>query len=95
MINNKYLQQITDKIKDFSKNRDIQVFIFGSALKKNAIGDVDIGILGKIDKKNLRQLKEDFENSNLPFFVDVVNFNTVSKEFKENVFNSKIKWIKQ
>ena len=40
------------------------------------------------------KLKEEFTNSTLPYFVDVVNFNTASKAFKENVFNKKIVWIK-
>ena len=59
------------------------------------IGDIDIGVIGKIDDKDLRQLKEEFENSTLPFFVNVINFNHVSEDFKKNVLNSKIIWIKR
>lgn len=33
-------------------------------------------------------LKEQFEESTFPYFVDIVHFDKVQNEFKENVFNN-------
>lgn len=94
MVKEKYLKEITNKIKEFNKNKGLRFFIFGSALKRGHSGDLDLGVTGKIKDEEIAKLKEEFENSTLPYSVDVINFDRVSKEFKDNVFNNKILWIK-
>ncbi len=94
MIEEKYLQQIKNRIFEFSQNKNLQVFVFGSSLNKKHFGDIDLGIMGNIKDKDILKLKENFENSTLPYFVDVINFNKVSKKFENNIFNNKILWIK-
>lgn len=94
MIKEKYLNLISEMIIKTSKDQNLKFFIFGSSLKKKHFGDVDLGVVGKIEKQKIRELKEDFENSTLPYFVDIINFNEVSTEFKNNVFNNDILWIK-
>ncbi len=94
MIKDKYLKKITERVNVFSGNKNIEVFVFGSSLKKEHFGDVDLGIQGEIKDLEIRKLKESFDDSTLPYFVDVINFNKVSDDFKENVFNNKIIWIK-
>ncbi len=94
MVKEKYIKEITNKIKGLNKNKGLKFFIFGSALKQGHFGDLDLGVTGKIKDGELSKLKEEFENSTLPYSVDVINFNKASKEFKSNVFNNKILWIK-
>lgn len=94
MIKEKYLEQITNQVGLFREDKNLKFFLFGSSLIKDHFGDVDLGVLGDISKQDILQLKEDFENSTLPYFVDVVHFDKTSEEFKNNVFNNKILWIK-
>lgn len=94
MIQEKYLRLIKEKINNIRPEKDLKFFIFGSSLKGDHFGDIDIGVMGGIQDKEIRQLKEEFENSNLPYFVDLINFNQVSKEFRDNVFQDKILWIR-
>ena len=94
MIKEKYLRQIKKAINQVAPEKDLKFFIFGSSLRKDHFGDIDIGVLGNIEEKEIRRLKEKFEDSTLPYFVDIIDFNQVSKEFKDNVFNNKILWIR-
>ncbi len=92
----KYYSSLKKNLLDFFENdKKVQIFIFGSSVKDNRFGDIDIGVIGDVTDKEIRDLKEFFEESNFPFFVDVINFNKVEKSFKENVLNNKILWIKR
>lgn len=71
----------------------MKFFIYGSSLVKERFGDIDIGVEGEVDMRDIGALKEAFEESTLPYFVDVVNFNSVSEEFRENVRKQKIVWL--
>ena len=95
MIKEKYLRQIKSLVSETAKNQKIKVFIFGSSIKEKKFGDIDVGISGKIDDTTINKLKESFEDSTLPYFVDVINFNKASKDFKNNVMDQKILWIKR
>ncbi len=95
MIKEKYLQQIKEAINQVAPEKDLKFFIFGSSLRKDHFGDIDIGVLGNIKEKEIRRLKERFEDSTLPYSVDIIDFNQALKEFKDNVFNNKILWIRR
>ena len=75
----KILFQFLDPQKD-------KAFIFGSWAVGNArkFSDIDIGIQSsrQIPNGMLSDLEEAFEESNLPYIVEVVDFNTVSEKFK-------------
>ena len=93
MIKDKYLIRIKKIISKY-KHKNTKFFIFGSSLKKKHFGDLDLGISGNIKNSEIIKLKEEFNDSTLPYFVDVINFNKVSDKFKNNVFNNEILWIK-
>lgn len=63
------------------------VFIFGSraAGKNKKYSDIDVGIEGEnpLDFKIISLLNDAFEESNLPYTVDVVDFTRVSDRFKK------------
>jgi predicted nucleotidyltransferase len=95
MLKKRYLEKIKSEAKQFAKkNKGVKIFIFGSSLLRKDFGDVDLGISGKVNYRAIAELKENFSASTIPYFIDIVNFNKVSKEFKENVFREKVLWIK-
>lgn len=63
------------------RNRPV---VFGSRATGAArrYSDVDIGIAGEpLSLRDLGLMREEFDNSSLPFVVDVVNFADMSDEF--------------
>lgn len=94
MTQSKAEKSIKEVIFKFLNPKDYKVFIFGSRAtgKAKKFSDFDVGILGKkpISPHKLAFIEEELENSDLPFNVDVVDFSSVSKNFKK-VSLSKIK----
>lgn len=70
-----------------------KVWVFGSRAKNKAqeYSDLDLALETerKIKSKIINQLKEAFEESLLPYTVDVLDINTISKSFKDNVNSQK------
>ena len=68
------------------KNEKVKIFLFGSRARGDnfTVSDVDIGYIPKdnFDDKKITFLKEKIENSTIPYKVEVVNFNNVSEDFK-------------
>jgi predicted nucleotidyltransferase len=63
-----------------NKHRAIQkVYIFGSRAMGNwhKGSDIDLAIMDdKVSEEVIREISADFEESSLPYFVDVVHFNS-------------------
>lgn len=78
------IKNILFKFLDPQKNK---VFIFGSRAigKARKFSDIDIGIKSEkeINTLLLSDIKEAFEESNIPYTVDVVDFPQVSDKFNE------------
>ena len=85
------------KVSQILKNRlssgDVRAFVFGSSLKKAKFYDIDIGLTGTISKETLALLRDDFEESDLPYNVDLVNLNSTTEQFKKNVFSENVVWL--
>ena len=66
-----------------------EVWVYGSRVKGNArkYSDLDLVIKGnqRIQQNVLLGLKEAFEESDLPFCVDVLDWNRISDEFKKRI----------
>ena len=73
------------------------IWVFGSRATGRAkeYSDLDIALQTengqKIDFELIVRLMDDFEESNLPFKVDVVDYNSISGIFKQNVDSQKFK----
>ena len=72
-----------------------KVYAFGSRVKgtAKAFSDLDLAIdMGckKLPAKTMNSLLSDFEESNLPYKVDVVDFNDISPEFQKIVEKDKV-----
>ncbi|MGL5725156.1 nucleotidyltransferase family protein [Cetobacterium sp.] len=64
-----------------------QIIIFGSRARGNynRTSDIDIAITGQIDEI-IYKIRDYFEESNLLYTVDVVNYNSITDiEFKKNI----------
>ena len=65
---------------------DAEVRAFGSRVSGTAkiYSDLDLAIIekNKITAKVLMQLKDDFEESDIPFRIDILDWYTISDEFK-------------
>lgn len=74
----------------------IEVFLFGSAASGSITrsSDIDIGLLSKhtIDRDIISRMQDEIEESIVPFKIDIVDFQDVSKEFREYAMKRKIKW---
>ena len=79
-------------IKNILKNYP-DTIIFGSRIKGSSkkFSDLDICIKNKIKDYEHELLNEMFENSDLPFKVDVVLYNEVSDSFKKIINEEGIK----
>jgi predicted nucleotidyltransferase len=74
----------------FSKYKEVKsVLIFGSRAKGDCHSgsDIDIAIVDEnINYQTLRNIKNDFSDSSLPYYVDLVNFATLSnRELKKHI----------
>ena len=86
----KVTQKELDLIKNILKNSklDCEARAFGSRCRENCKenSDLDLAILNKNYKLNLvdlEKLKEAFQESDLPFRVDLLNYYDISDEFRK------------
>lgn len=86
MLDAQSLSEIKKIIFRFLDPKKNKVFIFGSRAIGNArkFSDIDIGIRShkKISEELIEDIQDTFEESDLPYTVDVVDFSQVSDTFK-------------
>ncbi len=96
MSENKYILKLKELIIDFLKYDNVKVVLFGSRARgDNYISsDVDIGIIPheKFDKKKITLLKENVENLNIPYKVEIVDFSEVSESFRKESLKEAMVW---
>lgn len=91
-LEEKYINFIKTTVGNFLKNFDL--FLFGSRAKGTArkYSDIDIAILSdELDEDKRLKILFEFENSTLPYQVDVVDLKTVSDDFKALIDKDLIK----
>jgi len=90
------LSEIKRILKEFVP--ECEASIFGSRIQGRAVkfSDVDILLKGKkkLDWRRIEQLKDSFSESNLPMQVDVVDWHSASKEFRD-ILSGKYEVIQQ
>jgi len=92
--------QAETKIKEILFNNlpteGYRVFMFGSRAegKNRRWSDFDIGILGEqeIKVQILHKIESEFEESDIPYKVDVVDFSKVSDNFKKVALTNIKEW---
>ncbi len=73
-----------------------KVYLFGSRARKTHRegADVDLAIDAgkKVDLNTILNIKSDIEETTIPLFVDIVDINSASKIFKEEIMKDGIAW---
>lgn len=72
------------------KKYPYKIAVFGSRVKGNPkkFSDLDLCVMEPISDLVLGYMQEDFEDSDLPFTVDIVRWDKCSESFKKNIKNS-------
>ncbi|MFA6535787.1 MAG: nucleotidyltransferase domain-containing protein, partial [Candidatus Babeliales bacterium] len=66
-----------------------QIYLFGSRARKDNSprSDIDIAIdnKNKIDNLTLSNIREEIEESTIPFTVDIIDLNNISEDLKKQI----------
>ena len=77
---------------------DCEVRAFGSRVEGKAenFSDLDLVLISneKLDRRRIERLKDAFAASNLPMTVDVIDYNSVSREFQQ-IINKQYEVIRE
>jgi predicted nucleotidyltransferase len=94
------LQRALDNVRHIVLNhladRQARVYLFGSCARGdvNRLSDIDVAIepLEPLPGSVLSDIREDLEESTVPYFVDVVDLSTVNSEFRARVLRDGVIW---
>ena len=94
------MQSIENRIKkiinNIIKDENVKVILYGSRARGdyNERSDFDIALAGKekLEEKIIRIVKEEFEESTIPYKVEVVDFNNVSDVLKKQINAEGVVW---
>lgn len=94
MIDQRSLAILISAIHKYVDTTRYKAFVFGSRTGQNhrKYCDLDVGILGssKVPVTALLQLEDELRNSDIPYRTDVVDFTTVSQDFREKALTRTI-----
>ncbi len=85
-LSNKHLEIVKNILRDQLVSQ--AVYVFGSRAKESAktFSDLDLCIDGEsLSYSQVSALKEAFSESDLPYFVDIIEKNKISDSFYESV----------
>lgn len=93
----KYLNQMRELLLSVTSNLDCTIFLFGSRAHgaHRRSSDIDIGFSGLSEPlftKTRDQFLSELEESIIPHHVDLVNFDTVSCDFKDVAMKEVVVW---
>lgn len=98
MSNEDYLEIVKKIVLENIPKDKFNVFLFGSrARDKHRFGaDIDIGVKGeeKLEEKIKSIIKDEIDESIVPFKVDIIDFYEVSDDFKKVALKDYILWNK-
>ena len=92
----KYDQQIKRIIRKFFKDDEVELILFGSRAvgREISTSDYDIALKSErqISESLIRLAKEELDNSNIPFKVDLVDYSRATAALKISIDEGGIKW---
>lgn len=86
MLDDQLLQTVKDILFSVIPKDAYKAYIFGSRATGNArkFSDIDIGIEGaKLSIETYFNLKDAFEESDIPYTIDIVEMNETSESFQQ------------
>jgi predicted nucleotidyltransferase len=71
-----------------------KIFVYGSRVKGTAskFSDLDLCYKGDVDKKIIRDIREQLRDSNLPIKVDLISYDQCTEEFKSLIETDLLKF---
>lgn len=82
----KYLKAMFDTINKFDEIEEVYLFGSRATGKHKVASDIDLAIKGRLaDNLVAQQLKEALEETDIPYFFDVVSYNNASDELKVRI----------
>jgi predicted nucleotidyltransferase len=80
-------------VQEILSQYQVEAFVFGSRVKNSArtFSDLDLCLKQDYDKTTIRKLHEAFEESNLPFKVDLVLWSELSESFQRQIAQDLVK----
>ena len=92
-LDKRHLDFILQVLKDNIPQKDAKFYIFGSRAKENykEYSDVDIAVKlpdKKLSADILGKILPEFNDSTLPYEVDVIDLNAIDEKFKSLIKNS-------
>ena len=94
--NDIYLEKIKKLTLNFMKNEPLKIYLFGSwgRGEQNKSSDVDIAVEynTKSDRTKIALLRELFEESAIPYRVDVVDLQFVSDTLRKEILKEGLLW---
>ncbi|MBR6013412.1 MAG: nucleotidyltransferase domain-containing protein [Selenomonadaceae bacterium] len=98
-MSKKYLEKIRQMILDFMKDEAAKIYLFGSwargEQKKSSDVDIAVDYFGKYNRKKFSDLRELFEESSIPYRVDIVDLKFSSAELLDKIKKEGIIWKDQ
>ncbi|MCA6071139.1 MAG: nucleotidyltransferase domain-containing protein [Endomicrobium sp.] len=87
-----YLDMVLNILRKHLQNKDVNVYIFGSRVKGTAkkTSDIDLAFNGDgaiLTCALLSDIKSDFQESDLPYIVDIIDLSGISDSFKNFIKN--------
>ena len=96
MVKDIYLKQTRKIILRHLKDYRFQLFLFGSQFTQRAgrTSDIDVGILPMVPlpKGLLSKIREELEESHIPYPVDLVDLSRSNPEFRQHVKEEGAVW---
>ena len=87
------LDRVREKILSLTAGEDVKIYLFGSFAKGNyrTSSDIDIAIGGASSKK-IREIREYFEESNIPRKIDIVDMNFAGEKILREIERTGVRW---
>ena len=93
-MENRYLEKLKKLTLATLNGEKVKIILFGSRgrLDNHPTSDVDIGLIpqGTLNKRKIISLKEKIEALNIPYKVELVDFSTVSPDFKKEALKGTV-----
>ena len=97
MASDKDIQQIRQIIQGRLAKYPVRLFLFGSHAtgRAHSASDVDIAVLPEreLPLDLLSQVREDLEQSNVLYKVDLVDISRTDEVFRQRVFAVGVEWV--
>jgi len=96
MVKDIYIEQIREVVLRQLKGHRFQLYLFGSQATERAgrASDIDVGILpiAPFPRGLLSEIREELEESNIPYHVDLVDLSGTTPEFLQRVRKEGLIW---